>query len=280
MEKRNSNNIIIIEEIAAIAMLLSGLLFVSIPNTIEKSIPYFATAYLILSAAVSFVKWVKNRDGRNMIETIVWGVLAIALIVLFIRFDNSTAVAIAMGTYCVLKSIRLIVFDLIGKSQRKNKVFLMIDIMIHLMLATSIIYSLVKGRDAIGEFIILYGVLYIFEGIASFFSAFTKKHGGTLLTILKGTYAKEILSGLVLAMVTASFLLVFIEPQIATFGDGIWYCFALVTTIGFGDFAAVTTLGRLISIILGIYGIVVVSLITSIIVNVYTEKKGKDNKDQ
>jgi hypothetical protein len=39
--------------------------------------------------------------------------------------------------------------------------------------------------------------------------------------------------------------------------------------------------GRLLSIVLGLYGIVVVALITSIIVNFYTEVKGdKDDEDE
>ena len=57
------------------------------------------------------------------------------------------------------------------------------------------------------------------------------------------------------------------------FNDALWYCFAIVTTIGFGDLTAVTDFGRILSVILGIYGIVVVALITSIIVNFYGEMK-------
>ena len=52
-----------------------------------------------------------------------------------------------------------------------------------------------------------------------------------------------------------------------------------MTTIGFGDFSAVTPLGRILSVILGIYGIIVVALITSIIVNFYGEMKSDDDED-
>lgn len=61
--------------------------------------------------------------------------------------------------------------------------------------------------------------------------------------------------------------------RIPTFGDALWYSFAVVTTIGFGDITAVTVPGRVISVILGLYGLIVVALITSIIVNFYTETK-------
>ncbi len=59
----------------------------------------------------------------------------------------------------------------------------------------------------------------------------------------------------------------------SSYKDALWYCFALVTTIGFGDITAVTDLGRTMSVVLGIYGIIVVALITSIIVNFYGEIK-------
>jgi len=74
-------------------------------------------------------------------------------------------------------------------------------------------------------------------------------------------------------MVTLSYVLRFFDPAFTTFWSGLWYCFAIVTTIGFGDITATTTIGKVLSVILGVYGIVVVALITSIIVNFYGEMK-------
>ena len=56
--------------------------------------------------------------------------------------------------------------------------------------------------------------------------------------------------------------------------------YLLVTTIGFGDITSVTVLGRIISVILGIYGIVVVAILTSIIVNFYTETRTKEEEKE
>ena len=55
--------------------------------------------------------------------------------------------------------------------------------------------------------------------------------------------------------------------------------FCACATIGLGDISAVSDLERIISVIPGIFGIIVVALITSIIVNFYGEIK-KDRTGQ
>ena len=108
--------------------------------------------------------------------------------------------------------------------------------------------------------------------------AFARIDMPTLKKIIRKTYAAEILFGIVLLIVAFSLVLPHLEEGITTFNDALWYCFAIVTTIGFGDFSAVTPLGRILSVILGLYGIIVVALITSIIVNFYGEMKSDDEE--
>ena len=84
---------------------------------------------------------------------------------------------------------------------------------------------------------------------------------------------------MLLLMIAFSIVLPQVESGIPTFADALWYCFAIVTTIGFGDYSAVTLPGRIVSVVLGIYGIIVVALITSIIVNFYNETKVSAEKE-
>ena len=109
--------------------------------------------------------------------------------------------------------------------------------------------------------------------------AFSSIRMDVLKRIIKKTYAAEILSGIMLLIVAFSFIMPAFEPGIKNFGDSLWYCFAIVTTIGFGDITAVSAIGRVMSVILGLYGIIVVSLITSIIVNFYGEMKREEPDD-
>ena len=102
---------------------------------------------------------------------------------------------------------------------------------------------------------------------------------GILMKIMRKTFAFEIMSGLVLMILSFSFVFRSVEESIKTYEDALWYSFALVTTIGFGDMYAETDVGRVLSVILGIYGIIVVALITSIIVNFYNEVRD-DKQDQ
>ena len=118
------------------------------------------------------------------------------------------------------------------------------------------------------------------QGVALIFPlAFSSVRMDILKRIIKKTYAVEILSGIVLLIVAFSLILPAFETNIDNFGDALWYCFAIVTTIGFGDIYATSMIGRILSVILGLYGIIVVSLITSIIVNFYGEMK-KEEKDE
>ena len=110
--------------------------------------------------------------------------------------------------------------------------------------------------------------------------AFARIDMPTLKKIVRKTYAAEILFGIVLLIVAFSLVFPHLEEGIATFNDALWYCFAIVTTIGFGDITATTTVGRMLSVILGMYGIVVVALITSVIVNYYGEMRREKEEEK
>lgn len=71
--------------------------------------------------------------------------------------------------------------------------------------------------------------------------------------------------------ILVALLLRWIEPGIERMSDSIWYCFAVATTVGFGDFTAVTVPGRTITIILSVYSLGVVALFTAVITGFFMD---------
>lgn len=92
-----------------------------------------------------------------------------------------------------------------------------------------------------------------------------------LWQIIRTTDADKILIGFVGFVLFTAFLFMMVEPTIHTYGDAIWYAFAVFTTIGFGDVVATTPIGRVMTMLLGLYGILVVAIMSSTIVNYYIE---------
>ncbi len=145
-------------------------------------------------------------------------------------------------------------------------------------LAILLLVLLLSSADD-GSSMLLVSLMITLTALTSIFAGmFSQIRIDVLKDILRETYAFEIIFGLLIAMLAFSFVLKYYEDAIHTFWDGLWYCFAIVTTIGFGDITATTAIGRGLSIILGVYGIIVVALITSIIVNYYGEMKKSNNE--
>lgn len=92
------------------------------------------------------------------------------------------------------------------------------------------------------------------------------------LLILKRTHGDKILAGFGIYFVIASLLLWALDPDIDSWGNGIWLAFNIATSIGLGDYT-VTTLGaRLAAGLLGLYGTVIVAFIPGMIASYYMEK--------
>ncbi|MEG2324224.1 MAG: potassium channel family protein [Anaerovoracaceae bacterium] len=92
-----------------------------------------------------------------------------------------------------------------------------------------------------------------------------------LLSILKQTNGSKILISFVFALfITAGFIQYF-EPGINTYGDSLWYCFTAVSSIGFGDFTAVTGIGRVLTVYISLHAILILAIIPGIVVSYYME---------
>ena len=87
------------------------------------------------------------------------------------------------------------------------------------------------------------------------------KHTGTLMVYVNFLW---FLCG-------ASAILAVVEPGIETFRDGLWYCFVAATTIRFGVICVVTTVGRITTVAVGLYGILMTAMVPGVVVSYYME---------
>ena len=94
---------------------------------------------------------------------------------------------------------------------------------------------------------------------------------GRCIKVLKHTGTLKIFFSFVIFLCLAAVVLMIAEPQIETVGDGIWYCFVSATTIGFGDIYVTTRLGRIITILVALYGILMTAMVPGVVVSYYME---------
>lgn len=69
-----------------------------------------------------------------------------------------------------------------------------------------------------------------------------------------------------------------IDPSITTIGDGIWWAWETITTVGYGDEAPSSTHGRVLAVIVMILGAVLFSIITANL-SAYFVSKSRLTKD-
>ena len=97
-------------------------------------------------------------------------------------------------------------------------------------------------------------------------------------SILKHTGTAVMVINFLWFYALAALVIWVVEPGIPGYADALWYLYVSAMTIGFGDYAAVTLLGRIVTIVISFLGIVLTAMITGVVVSYYTEYlKVKEN---
>ena len=87
-----------------------------------------------------------------------------------------------------------------------------------------------------------------------------------LYFILKTSGMTKVLYSFLIFFLFSAIIIWLVDPNVESFFDAIWFCVAVVTTIGFGDIVVTSIVARIVTIILAIYGILVIAVITGVIV--------------
>lgn len=248
-------------------------------NHLDAASRYLLFIFIVLGLS-RLVTFFIERTKLSFIRFITLFIFnaVLGIIVMFAK-QNPYFYQLVGGLYCMTIIISRI-FKLLQNHSKRSIILNSLIILAAILLAIGLFIS--KDNDTVASPVT---VLCTVIAISAFFevisNATTHMRARVLFKIIVRTYALEIILGLVTLMVGSSIILMIYEKDtIKSFWDGLYHCFATVTTIGFGDFPMVTPIGRAITVILGIYGIVVVAVITSIIVNFYNETTGKKDIDE
>ena len=266
---------------AALILLFSALTIVEIGDGTYKTAPMYLVWIFVFSGLMSVVTFLKERTKMNFLKCIIFLVFNLALgVVILYANNNPFLFSLTTGLYSLAIILKCI-FSIIQKRTKRAIAFNSLIILFAIALAIGLITSPINDLEQIQSIIV---VECVFIASVSFVEAaivaFSELKFKVLFKIVLKTFALEVLFGLLTMIVCFSFIFMKVEPMVETYPDALWYSFAIVTTIGFGDMYAVTPIGRVLSVFLGIYGIVVVAIITSIIVNFYNETSQKKDKKQ
>ena len=76
---------------------------------------------------------------------------------------------------------------------------------------------------------------------------------------------RTILGVLIICIISFGYIFYLTEPEIKTFGDGIWWALVTITTVGYGDITPLTTLGRVVAGTLMFFGLGLIATVTAIV---------------
>lgn len=280
------NKLISILEILSGALgMITCIVSISLSISDNEICKYLLTAALVL-LGINRIFLHINRHQENFIYTFfATGAMFILAILVALSPINIYFLLVSFFVYCLFISINHLL--LIKKDHSIHSIVLNSLIIIFCFTYSFIflfpeIYQKHATSVSNWNFIVLsYAVIVFFTCLKNALIPVRVKWGiDSFLGKIREDLALKIIMGLLVLVTLCSIYFTLVEPGMTSFADSLWYSFSVITTIGFGDVTVTTTFGRILSVILGIYGIVVVGLVTSIIVTLYNDKAKKKDEDK
>ena len=94
---------------------------------------------------------------------------------------------------------------------------------------------------------------------------------GLIETVFNSRRLRTIFGALVFFVCLFGYIFYLTEPEVNSFGDGIWWALVTVTTVGYGDITPSTTLGRFVASALMFLGLGLIATVTAIVSAKFTQ---------
>ena len=273
--KKMDNMFIIINTVLSIASMVLALILIG--YIMAKNVPgtarYLAIT-IMMHILFQILIFIVQKDIKDRVRvSIIAGLYLIAMILAFL--SGSNWIMYYVVTFIVIFIMALNQFLLVTREKTKKGMITNILFGISLIALDVAILVTIDEAHALNVTLVA-GIALLFNSLKRLlFPSIRLEKIKLLLDILIKTHTFDVLICLLTFMIAFSFMFPMVEEHITNFWDAMWYCFAVVTTIGFGDFYATSLAGRILTIVLGIYGIVVVAILTSVVVNFYNEVSSK-----
>lgn len=92
---------------------------------------------------------------------------------------------------------------------------------------------------------------------------FIKPFLETSFKVLARRHWQSTMAVMLAMVIVSAFTLTFIDPAFKNVGEGLWFAWESVTTVGYGDIVPHTVLGRIFTCIIIIIGLVLISMMTA-----------------
>lgn len=90
-------------------------------------------------------------------------------------------------------------------------------------------------------------------------------------SIVKRTGLNKCLIGFFVCFFLFSLILYLVDGNINSYPDALWYLFVSCTSIGFGDIVVSTVVGRILTVLITVYEIMLIAMMSGVVVSNYLE---------
>ena len=184
---------------------------------------------------------------------------------------------------------------------RIENLFADYDFLVCVLLFIDLMYEFYLSNRSIKEFfiddknIILLISLFPFDLLFRYFSIFrlfkfiklvkivriwnVKKDMDSLVFFIQNHLLKLLFIILVIYVVISSVLLIVLDDAFTTLGDAFWFIVITTSTVGYGDITPVSPIGKSLTILTILIGIIFVSIFTAYLSAVYNEKPEMETRE-